>query len=309
MAEVNMLSRRGFLAGAAAAGLSAAAGADVGGECAARKRGRMLFGACCSAVENVAIMRDLGYDFWEWSVRAAFNPDMDDAWWQTQKDEIAKRPLPLRSCNNFIPGNFRLTGPDADHGPALDYAEKALRRADEIGVKTLVFGSGGARNVPGDFSGKSWPDLEMGLRQYADFCRTLAGRVSDLKTVQVVIEPLRPNVSNIVTYVFQGLAICREVASPRLAQLADIYHMMMGGDEPRSIVDAGALLRHVHIADYQTRIFPGADRRETWRFKPFFAALKAVGYTGGVSCECSWGDAKDFAKNAKTAIETMKELV
>ena len=154
-----------------------------------------------------------------------------------------------------------------------------------------------------------WQDSYCSDLQYKDFCRAISARVSDLKTVQVFIEPLRPNVSNIVNYVFQGLAICREVASPRLAQLADIYHMMMGGDEPRSIVDAGALLRHVHIADYQTRMFPGADRRETWRFKPFFAALKAVGYTGGVSCECSWGDAKDFAKNAKTAIETMKELV
>ena len=82
-----------------------------------------------------------------------------------------------------------------------------------------------------------------------------------------------------------------------------------GGDEPRSIVDAGTLLRHVHIADYRTRMFPGFDQRETWRLKPFFTALKAIGYTGGVSCECSWGDAKDFAKNAKTAIETMKGLV
>ena len=310
MTRDNMLSRRGFLAGAAVVGLSAAAGAaDGGGECAARKGGRMLFGACRSTVEDVSIMRDLGYDFWEWGAAAAFGPDKDDSWWQTQKEEIAKRPLPLRSCNGFIPRNFRLTGPDADHGPALDYAEKVLRRADEIGVKTVVFGSGGARNVPGDFCGKTWPDLEKGTRQYADFCRAISARVPDLKTVQVVIEPLRPNESNIVNYVFQGLAICREIASPRLAQLADIYHMMMGGDEPRSIVDAGTLLRHVHIADYQTRMFPGFDKHETWRLKPFFAALKAVGYTGGVSCECSWGDAKDFAKNAKTAIETMKGLV
>ena len=78
-------------------------------------------------------MRDLGYDFWEWSAGAAFDPNKDDAWWQTQKEEIAKRPLPLRSCNGFIPGKFRLTGPNADHAPALDYAEKVLRRAELIG--------------------------------------------------------------------------------------------------------------------------------------------------------------------------------
>ena len=184
-----------------------------------------------------------------------------------------------------------------------------LRRADEIGVKTIVFGSGGARNVPGDFTGKDRPDLEKGTRQYADFCRELAKRVADLKTTSVVIEPLRPNESNIINYVFQGLAICREVNSPRLRLLADIFHMMMGGDPASAIVEAGPLLGHCHIADYETRQFPGHNPRETCRLSPYFKALEAIGYAGGVSCECGWGDEKDFAKNAKTAIETMKGLL
>ena len=297
--------RREFIAGAVAA--AGVAGYAPGAR-AAGNGGRILFGACRDSVADVAIMRDLGYDFWEWSAGAAFDPSKDDAWWQTQKEEIAKRPLPLRSCNGFIPGRFRLTGPKADHAPALDYAETVLRRADEIGVRTVVFGSGGARNVPGDFAQGKPPDLEAGARQYADFCRALVKRVADLKTVQVVIEPLRPNESNIINYVFQGLAICREIDSPRLAQLADILHMMMGGDPASAIVEAGPLLAHCHIADYGTRQFPGFDPAVTDRLRPYFAALKAIGYTGGVSCECSWGESKDFARNAATALETMKSL-
>lgn len=312
MTDENVFDRRGFLA----AGAAALAAGGVHAECRPPKaagcggRGRILFGACRSTVEDVAIMRDLGYDFWEWGAGAAFNPDKDDSWWQTQKEEIAKRALPLRSCNGFIPGKFRLTGPKADHGPALDYAETVLRRADEIGVKTVVFGSGGARNVPGDFTGprENVPKLEEGTRQYADFCRALVKRVADLKTVQVVIEPLRPNESNIINYVFQGLAICREVASPRLAQLADIFHMMMGGDPASAIADAGCLLSHCHVADYGTRQFPGHDPAQTWRLRPYFDALKGIGYSGGVSCECGWGEKGDFARSAATAIATMKSL-
>lgn len=318
-----MTDRREFLVGSlAAAGLAGCAGSSGGDlPCHSRHaplpgapitgggKGRILFGACRSSVEDVTVMRDLGYDFWEWGAGAAFDPDKDDAWWRRQKEEIAKRPLPLRSCNGFIPGRFRLTGPKADHAPALDYAEKVLRRADEVGVKAVVFGSGGARNVPGDFMGKDRPDLEKGTRQYADFCRELAKRVADLKTTVVVIEPLRPNESNIVNYVFQGLAICRAVDSPRLMQLADIFHMMMGGDDPRALVEAGELLRHVHIAEYGSRLFPGHDPALVGRLRPFFAALRMAGYAGGVSCECGWGDAGDFARNAKTAIETMKGLL
>ena len=133
--------------------------------------------------------------------------------------------------------------------------------------------------------------------------------MEDLKTVQVVIEPLRPKESNIINFVFQGLAICREVNSPRLMQLADIFHMMMGGDEPAAIAAAGNLLRHVHIAEYDSRMFPGNDPARVELFAPYFGQLKEIGYTGGVSCECGWGEGKDFAKNAKIAIKTMKGLV
>ena len=278
------------------------------------KGGRILFGAC-RPLSDTPLMKSVGYDFVENSFGAMFVPDKDEEAWKRQKEAIVSAALPLRSCNGFLPGTFRVTGKDADWEPILKYAEIGCRRADEVGLKTVVFGSSGARNVPVTYhaGGKlEYPkgfDGERGRDQYADFCRALVKRVADLKTVKVVIEPLRPNESNIINYVFQGLAICRDVASPRLAQLADIFHMMMGGDDPSSIVAAGCLLKHCHIADYETRKFPGFDPNETKRLKPFFDALKLAGYTGGVSCECGWGEPGDFAKNAATAIATMKSLI
>ena len=300
----GFVNRREFIISAAA--VTAVPGLS-GCRTPATAGGRILFGAC-RGPDDVKLMASVGYDFWEWGVGAAFNPDKDAEWWKAQRDRIAVLPLPLRSCNGFIPGRFRLTGPKADHGPALDYAETALRRADEVGVKTVVFGSGGARNVPGDYTiaGVPGPDVEQGVRQYTDFCRELCRRVSDLKTVQVVIEPLRPNESNIVNYVWQGVQICEDVASPRLAQLADIFHMMMGRESAASLVAAGKWLRHCHIASYGTRSFPGSDPQTVDRLRPYFDALRSIDYEGGVSCECGWGEAKDLAKNLETALTTMK---
>ena len=307
------MTRREFLIGATAAGLAGCAtneGATSRG-CAATPAGRILFGVCTGA-GNVPLLKKLGYDFWEWGAAGAFDPDKDGEWWKKQKDMLLSLPLPLRSSNGFIPGKFRLTGPAADHGPALRYAETVLRRADEIGVKTIVFGSGGARNVPGDVTAKDAkgrPDTEKGRDQYRDFCAALCRRVADLKTTCVVIEPLRPNESNIVNYVWQGVQICEEVNSPRLAQLADIFHMMAGRESPCSIRLAGARLKHCHVASYGTRLFPGSDPSTVDRLRPYFDALKETGYAGGVSCECGWGRKEDFEKNLETAIKTLKGLV
>ena len=183
------------------------------------------------------------------------------------------------------------------------------RRADEVGVKTIVFGSGGARNVPGDFTGPrdQQPKLEEGTRQYTEFCRALCKRVADLKTTCVVIEPLRPNESNIINFVWQGVQICHDVNSPRLQQLADLFHMMMGRECADSLVKAGPLLKHCHIASYETRQYPGSDPATVDRLRPYFDALHTIGYTGGVSCECGWGKG-DFAKNLETALCTLRSL-
>lgn len=300
------MNRREFLASAAAL----AAAPTIGGcaTAAAGKGGRILFGACRS-LTDAKLMASIGYDFVENGVAAALSPDKDAEWWKKQKEMILSLPIPVRSCNGFLPGIFRLTGPQADFAPALKYAETALRRADEVGIKTIVFGSGGARNVPGDFTvPKQHPDLEKGTAQYTDFCRELCRRVSDLKTVCMVIEPLRPNESNIINFVWQGVQICEDVNSPKLQQLADIFHMMMGRESAESILKAGALLKHCHIASYGDRKFPGSNPAEVHRLKPYFDALRAIGYTGGVSCECGWGDKNDLAKNLETALKTLRSL-
>ena len=303
------MNRREFLLGAAAAGFAGCASAPASKD----GGGRILFGAC-RGIKDVKTMKSVGYDFWEWGCGSAFAPEKDGEWWKRQRDEILAAPLPLRSCNGFIPGKFRLTGPAADHEPALKYGETVLRRAAEVGVKTVVFGSSGARNVPGDFTAKDrskMPDLEKGVVQYTEFCRELCRRTEDLgDKVTMVIEPLRPKESNIINFVWQGMQVCEDVNSPRLNQLADIFHMMMGRESACSIKLAASRLRHCHVADYETRQYPGFDPKFTDRLRPYFAALKAIGYEGGVSCECGWGRKGDRFEDAlAAALATMRSLV
>ena len=261
------MNRREFLgmaAGAAVMGATATAkGADT--------PKRILFGAC-RGPKDVPLLKKAGFDFWEWNAASAFMPDeLDESKWASRRDEILAAPLPIRSSNGFLPGKFRLTGPQADFAPALDYAERVCRRADKVNLKTIVFGSGGARNVPGDFTAKNradHPDTEQGTAQMTDFCRQLAKRIADCKVV-VVIEPLRPKESNIVNFVWQGLHMVEDVGSPRIQQLADIFHMIMGREDAESIVKAGDRLKHCHIATKDKRAYPGAN--DTEAFLPYFA--------------------------------------
>ena len=291
------MNRREFL------GLTAGAvgAATVGSGCSlfSGEPPRILFGAC-RGLGDVPLMKELGYDFFENGVGGMLVPDKSDDEWARRREAILAAPLPLRSCNGFLPGRFRLTGPKASFAEPLAYAEKACRRADEVGMKTIVFGSGGARNAPAGYP------KEKAVAQFTEFCRRLALRIAGCH-VTVVLEPLQPKEANFLNFVREGVRICRAVGSPRICVLADIFHMEQGGEGAASIVVAGKRLKHCHIAEKGTRTAPGL-KTDGSEFVPYFEALKSIGYAGGVSCECDWGKKKDLAKNLATALATMKRL-
>lgn len=286
-----MLNRREFI-GLAAAG---AAFAGLGAQ-----KGRILFGAC-RGFGDAPLMKELGYDFIEGGVAHALQPDKSDEEWKRRRDEVRALPIPLRSCNGFLPGKFRLTGEKASFDKPLEYAEKACRRADEVGLKTIVFGSGGARNAP-----KGFPK-EKAVEQFVDFCKRLAGRIADCK-VCVVLEPLQPKEANYLNFVREGRELCERIGSPRIRLLADIFHMLQGGEGAQSIEQTTPdLLRHCHIAEKGPRTAPGLSSDGS-QFAPYFAALKKIGYEGGVSCECGWGKKGDLRANLEKALAVMRRL-
>lgn len=288
-----MTTRREFIGTLAAAGM-------VGAVAGAAEKGRILFGAC-RGLNDAKLLKEVGYDFIENGVASALMPDKDGDTWKKQRDLVRSLPLPLRSCNGFLPGKFRLTGEKASFDEPLKYAEKACRRADEVGLKVIVFGSGGARNAP-----KGFP-IEKAVDQFVDFGKRLAARISDCK-VEIVLEPLQPREANFLNFVREGKTLCERIGSPRIRLLADIFHMEQGGEGAESIELAGAgLLRHCHIAEKGPRTAPGisADGSE---FVPYFNALKKIGYTGGVSCECGWGKKEQLRQNLEKALAVMRKL-
>ena len=286
-----MLNRREFI-GLAAAG---AAFAGLGAQ-----KGRILFGAC-RGFGDAPLMKELGYDFIEGGVAHALQPDKSDEEWKRRRDEVRALSIPLRSCNGFLPGKFRLTGEKASFDKPLEYAEKACRRADEVGLKTIVFGSGGARNAP-----KGFPK-EKAVEQFVDFCKRLAGRIADCK-VCVVLEPLQPKEANYLNFVREGRELCERIGSPRIRLLADIFHMLQGGEGAQSIEQTTPeLLRHCHIAEKGPRTAPGLSSDGS-QFAPYFDALKKIGYEGGVSCECGWGKKEDLRANLEKALAVMRRL-
>ena len=261
----------------------------------------MRFGCCGSMIApgtdplGAAIVEDaagLGFDYVELSLRdIAALPEADLLGLRAR---LEKAGLPCEACNNFYPADIPLTGPRADLGAALRYGRTALERARSLGVRTVVFGSSGARNVPAGYEMASARDQLVAL------LRGL-GPVAEVLGIVLSVEPLRRAESNIINRLEEALPLVEAVGHPSVRALVDSYHLEAEGEDVSAVVGAGGAVRHVHVAEGEGRRFPTGPGL----LGPLFAGLKAIGYDGRCSIE-AYTD--DFAADAFRALGVLRQL-
>jgi sugar phosphate isomerase/epimerase len=208
--------------------------------------------------------------------------------------QVAQLRIPLAASMSFIPGAIKLTGPDVDPAKQMAYVTAALGRLKRLGVKVVVFGSGGARRVPEGFS------KEEAFAQLVDFCRRTAPVARD-NGITIVVEPLRKQETNIINTAREGLALVRAVDRPEIRLLVDYYHLSEEGESADIIAEAGPLLAHTHIANPKGRVYPLS--LEESPYAGFFSNLCKIGYRGRLSIEAS---TTDFAVQAPQAIALLR---
>jgi len=220
-----------------------------------------------------------GGRFLEVSCRASLVPEKPEADFLPRLTALRDSPVPVVAANSFLPGSLQCTGPEADHGAILSYVELAFARAERAGIRTLTFGSAGARSLP-----EGHDDLDQARLQFT----ALLARMAPLAArhgVTVSVEPLRRQETNFLNRVSEALPIVRAVDHPSVRITADIYHMLSEGEPASSIEEAGSYIHHVHIAEKAGRTAPGVEGDD---FRPYLRALARTGYEGRISIECRW---------------------
>ena len=238
----------------------------------------MKFGLCASHTQSAAALA-AGFDFIEENAQRALQPAVAEDEWTGERD-LATSALAVPSANALVPGDLPITGPGADPAALGRYMQTLLPRAAAVGMRTLVFGSAGARNVPAGF------DPQTARGQIVAFLKA-AAPLAEREGVTLVIEPLNRGESNIINTLAEAMEYVRAVDTPAVAALLDTYHFWLEAEPLEHLqqaVAAGAI-RHVHLADPAGRVAPGQSGQADYR--PIFVILKSAGYGGLISVECS----------------------
>ncbi len=233
------------------------------------------FGIVTSS-ENASAVRSAGFDFIEEFVRDFLRPDLPDEEWEQVRRSTEISAVRIPSGNSLLPAGLKVCGPAADPDRLADYLDLVFRRAQQVGMKTIVFGSGAARTVPDGF------DREKARQQIMDFLGA-AVNLAAPRGITLVVEPLNRSECNIINTVAEAMQYVLELNHPNLQCLVDSYHLWLEDEPLDNVRRAMPWIRHVHLADTQGRAPCGKSGRHD--YPAFFRVLKNAGYDGLIAVE------------------------
>ena len=260
---------------------------------------KFIYGVCIGKDSSkVKVLKKLGCDFCEVSFSALADASESDV--QAMADQCREHGIKCLSANGFIPARIRLTGPDADDAVIIKYLEESFKKLSVLGLKSVIFGSGGARNIPEGFP------REKAKEQIIHFLRDLVAPLAEKYGVIVGIEELNDKESNVLNTCAEAMEYVRAVNSPRVKLLVDLYHVLLMNESVESLADYKGDISHVHIASpSQKRHVPSPTDPED--YAQFLGVLKAAEYeSGAISLEGNFGNS--FEESTRVAIEYLRSV-
>ena len=233
----------------------------------------MFFSPCVSSLfagkpvhECLASVREAGYGHYEfWS------------WWDQDVEKILAEQArldmkPAAMCTRFIPLND-----PARRGEYLQGLRESLQVARQLDSPVIISQVGQA------LEGLTRTQQHDSIRDGLTACLPLLQDYG----VTLAIEPLNTQIDHpgyYLTHATEAFGIVREVGSPSVKVLYDIYHQYITEKCPLDdILDNLKAIAHFHLAGYPGRHEPWISSKIDYR--AILRRLRKAGYKGSVGLE------------------------
>jgi len=249
----------------------------------------------CTTIKMLGATKAAGFDYGELSITELLA--LSDADFAQLQNQLKQDDFPILAAYTFIPANIKLTGPNIDKDQQMAYVRKAMDRVAALNAHIILLGSGAARQVPDGFS------HDVAFAQLVDFLQRIAPEAR-ARNIVVTVEPQSISESNIINSVAEGVKLIQAVNDPNIQLVLDFYYLEKTHEDPAAVVAAKEYVRHLHFSNPNGRVYP-----LTWNeynYAPFFAALRTMNYSGGISIDAK---TTDFAADGPKTVAFLRDAL
>ncbi len=243
----------------------------------------MRFGYCTGFVTGFTgpihydLLDDIqaaGYDYVEFPLmQLAALPQSD---FDQLLSYLKAHRLSCDACCNMFPGSVRLVGAEASDETVRAYLDVAFARMQQIGARTVVLGSSGARNLSKGMT------KAQGEAQLVRLIKDVIVPYLETYQIQLVMEPIGSGEANFINTLPDGMVIVNAVHHPRVTLLADSVHVLYENESVEHIIEYAPYLHHIHLCE-SGRALPAEGVSDGLR--AILDALASIGYQGTASFE------------------------
>jgi sugar phosphate isomerase/epimerase len=234
-----------------------------------------------------------GFDFVEAEV-SLLSPEGDPDDFKRFREKMNLFSIKPEVFSAFIPPDLKVVGPAVDEKRLKRYLTVSMHRVADLGGKIIIWGSGGSRSYPVDYSREdAFQQVEEFLGWAADF--------AEADGIRLAIEPMNKRESNMINSLEEGMDLVNRINRREIRVMLDYHHFMMEERELSNIEACRGRMIHVHISD-SDRTCPGDGR---YSFNALFKMLKQIDYRGRISFECNF---REYEIESKRALAFTREI-
>src|SRR5947209_6694086 len=122
---------------------------------AIRRGGDLMKFGICASYNEVAKLETYPFDYLEENVQRFLMPERPQEDFQEVWQEARKLPVLIEAANSLLPEDIPVvaTSTRSVNTKRLErYMKTVLQRAEQVGIRVIVFGSGAARACPPGYS-------------------------------------------------------------------------------------------------------------------------------------------------------------
>ncbi len=175
------------------------------------------------------------------------------------------------------PAGLHVTAPDAElRARSWDYVKRLGDFCADLGGAVMIFGSPNQRGTVGI-------SAEQAVAHFVEGCKSVADHLAE-RSVQLLIEPLSSDQTDVLNTVAEAVAVVREVNHPAISSMFD-FHNTADETEPLDTIVRAHFDQILHIQIQEMDgTYMGTGTGET-DYLPSLRAFRDLGYAGWISLE------------------------
>ncbi|HEY5584743.1 MAG TPA: sugar phosphate isomerase/epimerase family protein [Ruminiclostridium sp.] len=246
-------------------------------------------------VSHLNEIAEAGFEYIELPMATIMSVDEQE--YQKLVKTISDSPVKCEVVCSLMRPDISVVGDEYDKNKLVEYIKVAATRANDLHVKSVVFGSPRSRSMR--FPPYSLSDT---LLQLAESLHIIMNHM-DQYGISVLMEPLNRIETNLINTFEQSASFCRKVGRKGFRSMIDFAHFKVNGEPYSSIIENMDMLAHIHIARPFERKFPMDEREED--YSGFIKKLSEAGYNETISIEAVSKDVKNDAKAANILLRKL----